>query len=162
MSLPCMVFKYACMVSNYNDMHNVLQLLLNPIFPGTHSAAEDRYHQFSPFKLANCTDFNFTQLKMFNLARGISGAVCLIISISILVLLLCVLKAYKSTLQRLIIYHAVLTTLHQLCNVLQLEYQFNYGNHGQSTVCSILGASYMYIDYAGYTSSASIITYLLY
>ena len=121
-------------------------------------AAETEYHQFS--LLANCTNFTFNQLKMFNLAKGLSGAVYLIISISILVLLLYVLKAYKSTMQRLIIYHAVLTILHQLSSVLQLEHQFSY--YGQSTVCGILGAFHMYITYVAFTSTAIIITYLLY
>ena len=91
---------------------------------------------------------------------GISGAVSLIISVVILVLLLRVLKVYKSTMQRLIIYNAVLTILYQLGNVLQLEHQFSY--NGQSTVCNILGAFYMYIANVTFTSSAIIITYLLY
>ena len=62
--------------------------------------------------------------------------------------------------QRLIIYTAVLTILYQLGNVLQLEHQFSYD--GQSTVCSILGAFYMYIANVTFTFAAVIITYLLY
>jgi hypothetical protein len=125
-------------------------------------AADDSegYRQFSP--LANCTHFKFNQLIMFDLVKGISSAVCLIISVSILVLLLCVLKAYKSTLQRLITYKAVLTILHQFCGALQLEHQFSYSGHVQSTVCSILGAFYVYTAVVDFTFSAIIITYLLY
>ena len=77
-------------------------------------AYHDHHDQFSP----NCTNFTFKQLKMFNLAMGISGAVCLLMSTIILVFLLCVFRAYKSTLQRLIIYNALLTILYQLGNVL--------------------------------------------
>ena len=56
-----------------------------------------------------------------------------------LYILLCVLKAYKSTLQRLIIIPcSANNTLYQFDTLLQLEYQFSY--HGQSTVCGILGA----------------------
>ena len=62
--------------------------------------------------------------------------------------------------QRLITYNTVLTILYQLGNVLQLEHQFDY--NGQSTVCSILGAFYMYIANVSFTFSAIIITYLLY
>ena len=131
------------------------------LIPGTHThiAAEETetgYHQFYP----NCTNFSFRQLKMFNLANGISGAVCLIMSVSLLVLLLCVLKVYKSTLQRLIIYNAVLMIFYQLSCVLQLEHQFSY--HGQSTACSILGAFHAYLTYVDFTFAAIIITYILY
>ena len=130
-------------------------------FPGTHIIAaeemETGYRQFSP----KCTNFSFHQLKMLNLANGTSGAVCLIMSVSLLVLLLCVLKVYKSTLQRLIIYNAVLTILYQLSCVLQLEHQFSY--HGQSIACGILGAFHIYlITYVDFISAAIIITYLLY
>ena len=116
------------------------------------------YHddQFLP----DCTDFSFNQLKTFNLVTGISGAVCLLISLLIVVFLLCVFKAYKTTMQRLIIYNAVLTILYQFGNVLQLEHQFSY--KGQTTVCSILGAFYMYIANVTFTFAAVIITYLLY
>ena len=115
------------------------------------------YHdQFFP----NCTSFTFDQLKKFNLTMGISGAVCFLVSILILVFLLCVFKAYKSTMQRLIIYNAGLTVLYQFGNVLQVEHQFSY--KGQSTVCSILGAFYMYIANVTFTFAAVIITYLLY
>ena len=117
---------------------------------------DDHCDQFS----LNCTSFTFNQLKSFNLAMGISGAVCLLMSTIILVFLLCVFKAYKSTLQRLIIYNALLTILYQLGNVLQLEHQFSY--NGQSTVCSILGAFYMYIANVTFIFAAVIITYLLY
>ena len=122
----------------------------------TETVYHDHHDQFLP----NCTSFTFNQLKTFNLAMGISGAACLLMSIIILVFLLCVFKAYKSTLQRLIIYNALLTVLYQFGNVLQLEHQFSY--NGQSTVCSILGAFYMYIANVTFLFAAVIITYLLY
>ena len=96
---------------------------------------------------------------MFNLARGVSGAVFLLISIIILVFLLRVFKAYKSTMQRLILYNAGLTILYQFCNVLQLEHQFSY--KGQTVVCRILGAFYMYIANVTFTSAAIIVRRIL-
>ena len=110
--------------------------------------------------LLNCTNFTYQQLKSFNLARGITGTFCLLMSFVILVLLLRYFKAYKSTMQRLILYNAVLTTLYQAGNVLQLEHQFSYT--GQDIVCAILGAFYMYIANVTFTFAAVIITYLLY
>ena len=109
--------------------------------------------------LSNCTNFTLHQLKTFNLAMGISGAVCLLLSFVILACLL-FLRAYKTTMQRLIVYNAVLTILYQLGNVLQLEHQFNY--KGQDVVCALLGGFYMYIANVTFTFAAVIITYLLY
>ena len=117
---------------------------------------DDDGFQFLP----NCTNFTSQQLKSFNLAMGITGTVCLLMSFVILVLLLCLFKAYKSTMQRLVLYNAVLTILYQLGNVLQLEHQFSY--RGQDIVCAILGGFYMYIANVTFTFAAVIITYLLY
>jgi len=73
---------------------------------------------------------------MINLARGISGAILLLTVASIL-LFLVLYKAYTSTLQRLLVHLTIVTCLHDVSFVLQLEHQFEY--YGQKQFCAFVG-----------------------
>jgi len=76
------------------------------------------------------------QLKSVNLARGISGAISLVI-VTLILLFLVFYKAYTTTLQRLFVHLTIVTCLHDVSFVIQLEHQFEY--HGQKQFCAFVG-----------------------
>ena len=76
------------------------------------------------------------QLKSVNLARGISGAISLII-VTLILLFLVLYKAYGSTLQRLFVHLMIMTCLRDAIFVIQIEHQFEY--HGQKQFCAFVG-----------------------
>ena len=92
--------------------------------------------------------------------RGVSGGICLLVSVIILSVLILAYKAYKNTLQRLILFSTVFTILYQFFSILQLEHQFQY--EGQDTVCAILGGIYTYVANGTFMFAAIIINYLMY
>ena len=110
--------------------------------------------------LFNCTDLTPQELKGLNLVRGVSGGICLLVSVIILSVLILAYKAYKNTLQRLILFSTVFTILYQFFSILQLEHQFQY--EGQDTVCAILGGIYTYVANGTFMFAAIIINYLMY
>ena len=89
----------------------------------------------SQFNL-NCSNFTVEQLKTINLARGITGAVSLVIVTSIF-LFLVLYKAYTTTLQRLFVHLTIVTCLHDVSFVMELEHQFEY--YGQEQFCAFIG-----------------------
>jgi len=81
-------------------------------------------YPLSQFNL-NCSNTTVEQLKKLNLARGISGAISLMMVASIL-LFLVFYRAYGSTLQRLFFHLTIVTCLHDVSFVIELEHQFEY------------------------------------
>ena len=112
------------------------------------------------FHIPNCSDVTFDQLLHANLVRGMSGIVCFLISVVLLVSLVFIFRAYKNTLQRLILYYAIATTVYQAFNVSFLEHQFQY--KGQDTVCAVLGGCVYYIVSVIIILSAVIVNYSMY
>ena len=96
-----------------------------------------------PAGYATGSNVTFDQLLHVNLVRGISGIACFLISVTLLLSLLFIFRAYKNTLQRLILYYAIATTIYQAFNISFLEHQFQY--EGQDTVCAVLGGCVYYI-----------------
>ena len=97
-----------------------------------------------------------------NLAKGLSGAVCSLITLVLVLILVCVLHAYKGLLQRLILYYAVLTLIYDLLTTSLLEHQIANQKQGQDTVCNVL---YFLVTYAANTMvifAAIIMNYLMY
>lgn len=92
------------------------------------------YQQFE--SLLSCTNFTGEQLRILNLARSLSGMICLVIVVLIL-LLLFFYKAYKTTLQRLFLYITTTTVLEEIAFSLAIEHQFYYAN--QSKMCRFFG-----------------------
>jgi len=76
------------------------------------------------------------QLKSVNLARGISGAISLVI-VTLILLFLVFYKAYTTTLQRFFVHLTIVTCLHDVSFVIQLEHQFEY--RGQKQFCTFVG-----------------------
>ena len=92
------------------------------------------YPQFE--SLLSCTNFTGEQLRILNLARSLSGMICLIV-VMLILLLLIFYKAYKTTLQRLFLYITMTTVLEEIAFSLAIEHQFYYAN--QDKVCVVFG-----------------------
>ena len=86
--------------------------------------------------LLNCTNFTTHQLKNINLARSLSGLLCMTLVILILVVLV-FYKAYKTTLQRLFLYITAATVLEEAAFSLAIEHQFFYA--AQNKLCEFYG-----------------------
>ena len=108
----------------------------------------------------NC-DYNVTaELLRANLVRGISGAVCCLISLVLLFVLVLVFRAYRNTLQRLILYYVTVTTVYQALNAVFLEHQFVY--QGQDILCAVLGGCFYYMGSVIVFLAAIIVNYSMY
>ena len=92
------------------------------------------YPQFE--SLLSCTNFTGEQLRILNLARSLSGLICLII-VMLILLLLIFYKAYKTTLQRIFLYITTTTVLEEIAFSLAIEHQFYYTN--QDKMCAFFG-----------------------
>ena len=112
------------------------------------------------FHIPNCSNVTFDQLLHVNLVRGISGIACFLISVTLLFSLLFIFRAYRNTLQRLILYYAIATTIYQAFNISFLEHQFQY--EGQDTVCAVLGGCVYFIVGVIVILSAFIVNYSTY
>lgn len=86
--------------------------------------------------LHNCTNFTTHQLKNINLARSLSGILCMTIVALILVVLI-FYKAFKSTLQRLFLYITASTVIEEAAFSLAAEHQFYYSS--QNELCAYYG-----------------------
>lgn len=84
----------------------------------------------------NCTNLTVKHLINMNLSRGVTAAVCVLI-LTILLVALCLSKAYISVVQRLFLYLITATLACEVCLAATLEHQFQYRH--QSKVCSALG-----------------------
>ena len=84
----------------------------------------------------NCTNYTDDELKSLNLAKCISGAISLLTVASIL-LFLVFYKAYTTTLQRLFFHLTIVTCLHDVSFVIELEHRFKY--FGQEQFCAFIG-----------------------
>lgn len=73
--------------------------------------------------LHNCTNFTNQQLKHINLARSLTGVLCMVVATLILVALI-FYKAYKSVLQRLFLYITAATVIGEGAFSLAIEHQF--------------------------------------
>ena len=114
----------------------------------------------SQFHIPNCSNVTVDQLLRANLVRGISGIVYFLISVVLLLSLVFIFRAFKNTLQRLLLYYAIATTVYQAFNISFLEHQFQY--EGQDTVCAVLGGCIYYIVGVIVLLSAVIVNYSMY
>lgn len=94
----------------------------------------------------NCTNFTVEQFRQLDLARGLSGATCLLVCI-VAFLLVLLYKAYKTTLQRLFLYLTAATCFYLSTIVLQIEHLFHYA--GQEDFCVMLG---FFVQWTGSTA----------
>ena len=86
----------------------------------------------------NCSGLNHHQLQMINLTLSITGGVGMLVA-GITVTVLLYVKAYTTVLQRLFIYGALSTLLHEATHVANIEHYFQYSHQVQDQVCAHLG-----------------------
>ena len=99
------------------------------------------------------------QLKTINLARGITAAVSLL-TVTLILLFLVLYKAYSSTLQRLFFHLMIVTCLHNVSFVIQIEHQFQY--RGQTQFCEFVGFLDMWTSTMVYNFIIGINVFLVY
>ena len=105
----------------------------------------------------NCTNLSQNELESINVARGVSGFVCAMISI-IMICLLLFYKSYKSVLQRLFLVFTVDTVILEILLGLQIEHRFKY--QGQDQFCTALGFLIQWTGSMTYTYSLGIVIVL--
>ncbi len=86
--------------------------------------------------LLNCSNFTEHQFWRLALARGLSGASCLLLC-SLALSFILLHRAYKTVLQRLFLYQSSTTFVYLITIALQIERVFTY--QGQQNFCVILG-----------------------
>ena len=101
---------------------------------------------------ANCSGANLpsTELKILHLIMSVSGIVCSIITLLLLLILL-IARTYKGTLQRLGIYNITLGLVCEIVYGLQIEIHFKTSGSKQDKFCETLGFLYVYSRFIWYT-----------
>ena len=92
---------------------------------------------------------NFTNSSdevVVNYALGISGIICTPVVLTLLLVVVCVYKAYKTTLQRLVLYHIIISLLSELSIALQIDINFP----SQRWICIIVIYPYLYFVLSWY------------
>ena len=97
-----------------------------------------------------------------NLAKGLLGAVCTLITLVLVLILVCALRAYKGLLQRLILYFALATLIYDMLTTSLLEHQIANQKEGQDKLCAVLYFLLNYVANVMVIFAAIIINYLLY
>ena len=99
------------------------------------------------------------QLKSLNLARSITGVISLVV-VTLILLFLVFYKAYSTTLQRLSVHLTIMSCLHDVSFVLQIEHQFQY--QGQKQFCEFIGFLDMWTSTMVYDFNIGINVFLVY
>ena len=106
--------------------------------------------------LQNCTNFTNHQLKSINLARSLSGILCMVTVLLILIVLV-FYKAYKTTLQRLFLYITAAVVIEEGAFTLAIEHQFYY--QSQRSLCPYYG---FFLEWTVSTSNYLILCKIFY
>ena len=97
--------------------------------------------------LGNSTDL----LEIGNYAHGISGTACAPVVLTLLIVVVCVYKAYKTTLQRLVLYHIIISLLFELVSAPRIEVNFlRTVNHSVGWKCIVIMYVYTYVTFSWY------------
>ena len=99
------------------------------------------------------------QLKNIDLAKSISGAISLVV-VTLILFFLVFYKAYSSTLQRLFFHLTIMTCLHDVSFVIQIEHLFQYS--GQKQFCEFVGFLDMWASTMVYNFIIGINVFLVY
>ena len=117
------------------------------------------FSQGLPLFNMNCTNFSLEEFEFINRCRGITGIICMMILLAVLLFLICS-KAYSTVFQRLYMYLVVGKVLSEIVIALLIEHQWKY--RGQETVCKWLGFFSLWTYYIIFILSYEIIGYILY
>ena len=97
------------------------------------------------------------RLRISNLVVGISGLVLTPVVLIITVFVIFIYRAYKTTFQRLILYHILLVLLSEITFALQIEANFHVH---QRWICVIVSYLYLYFPIAWYIYTTAMINCL--
>ena len=89
---------------------------------------------------------NTSDLVVANYVLGISGIICALVVLTLLIVVVCVYKAYKTTLQRLVLYHIIISLFSELSIALQIDLSFP----SKRWICVIAIYSYLYFVLSWY------------
>ena len=109
--------------------------------------------------MLNCTELNVTQLKNINMTRSTTAFACLII-VTVILLQICLFKAYKTVFQRMFLYLIVSAWILEAQISACIEHQFDY--KGQHDLCKVYGFLLQWSVVSTSTFSIGIIIHLLY
>ena len=95
---------------------------------------------------------NSSYLVVANYAHGISGIVCTPVVLTLLIVVVCVYKAYKTTLQRLVLYHIIISLLFELSYALRIELNFP----SQRWMCVFVVYLYLFFKLSWYIYTTAV------
>ena len=101
-------------------------------------------------------DYELTEVSNINLVIGIAGNVCAPIIFALLGVVVCVFRAYKTTFQRLLLYHIAITLLCECSFALQIQVKSPHPRW----LCVIALALSSYYILSWYVYSAAVTNYL--
>ena len=96
--------------------------------------------------------------RVSNFVYGGFGIACTVGMFTLLVLVMCVYKAYKTTLQRIILYHIILTLFCEIAFGIQIVLNFN----NQRLICKAVSYFWMYSTLAWHVYTTVETTYLFF
>lgn len=106
----------------------------------------------------NCTNLTIQQFHDMNIIRGTTALICIAVLVVMLVVL-CVSKAYTSFVQRLFLYLVTTTILVEICQASSLENLFQFSH--QEMVCTVLGFMTNWVDNIASIQSLSILIWTI-
>ena len=84
----------------------------------------------------NCTNLTIQRFQDMNIVRGTTALICMAVSVMMLVVL-CLSKAYTSFVQRMLLYLVIATVLAEICHASNMQNLIEFSN--KETVCTVLG-----------------------
>ena len=109
--------------------------------------------------MLNCTELNVTQLKSINMTQSLTAFACLII-VTVILLQICLFKAYRTVFQRMFLYLIVSAWILEAQISVRIEHQFYY--EGQHHMCKMYGFLTQWSVISMFLFSLGIIIHLLY
>ena len=112
-----------------------------------HTESTESFHSSTNFIHGVGQNFtNSSDQGVANFALGISGIICAPVVLALLIVVVCVYKAYKTTLQRLVLYHIILSLFSELSIALQIDVNFP----SQRWSCVFVVYLYLYFEISWY------------
>ena len=115
------------------------------------------YRFDSPYYL-NCTNMTLQQLHYMTIIRSTVALICMVVLV-VMLLALCVSKAYKSFVQRMLIYLVTAAILDELFQASSLENLLRFSH--QEMTCTVLGFLTNWVDNISSLHSLSIIIWTI-
>ncbi|MCG8624507.1 MAG: hypothetical protein MJE68_21250, partial [Proteobacteria bacterium] len=95
-----------------------------------------------------------------SLVIGIAGSVCAPIIFALIAVVVCAFRAFKTTFQRLILYHILIVLLCECSFVLQIRIRIDSPHPSPRWLCVIAIYLYLYCTFSWYVYTAAVTNYL--